>query len=89
METKADRSFTGRYSLIFGLVLTLMGVVETFVRPKPDSYFGIALLVFGPAMLLLSRSGRSNSTGLRTVATVLAGVGVAIALFDMANDILS
>lgn len=86
METKPAKSFTDRYSLVFGVVMTVIGAVETFVTPDPGSYFGPALLVFGPSMLLLWWSGRTGNAALRTVATVAAAVGVAIALYDVVTD---
>jgi len=89
METKADKSFTDRYSLVFGAILTLIGVVETFVTPDPGSLFGPAMLVFGPSMLLLWWSGQTGNGALRAVANVVAAVGVAIALFDMFRDLTS
>ena len=88
METKTEKSFTDRYSLVFGAILTLIGVVETFVTPDPGSYFGPAMLVFGPSMLLLWWSGKTGNATLRTVANVVAAVGVAIALFDTVTDFL-
>lgn len=88
METKTEKSFTDRYSLVFGAILTLIGVVETFVTPDPGSYFGPAMLVFGPSMLLLWWSGRTGNATLRVLANVVAAVGVAIALFDVVTDFL-
>jgi hypothetical protein len=88
MEPKTEKSFTDRYSLVFGAILTLIGVVETFVTPDPGSYFGPAMLVFGPSMLLLWWSGRTGNATLRTVANVVATIGVAIALFDIVTDFL-
>ena len=88
METKTEKSFTDRYSLVFGAILTLIGGVETFVTPDPGSYFGPAMLVFGPSMLLLWWSGRTGNGTLRMVANVVAAVGVAIALFDIVTDFL-
>lgn len=87
MKTKTDEPFSGKYSLIFGAVFTLIGVVETFVTPAPNSYFGPALLVFGPSMLLLWWSGKTGNPTLRTVANVVGGIAVAIALFDIINDL--
>lgn len=87
METKTDEPFTGKYSLAFGAVFTLIGVAETFVTPDPDSYFGPAMLVFGPSMLLLWWSGKTGNLTLRTAANVVGGFAVAIALFDIINDL--
>ena len=86
METK--KPFTDRYALAFGVVLTFIGAVETFVTPDPGSYFGPAMLVFGPSMLLLWWSGRSGNATLRAVANVLAAIGGAIALFDIVRGFL-
>ena len=88
MGTETETSFTDRYSLVFGAILTLIGVVETFATPDPGSYFGPAMLVFGSSMLLLWWSGKTGNATLRTVANVVAAVGVGIALFDIITDSL-
>ena len=86
METKTSEPFPDKYSLMFAAVFLLMGTVETFVRPEPGSYFGPALLVFGVAMALYWWSGRSGNQALRSVANVIGGVGVAVAIFDIVAD---
>ncbi len=87
MKAKAEETFTDKYSLVFGVVLTLIGVVETFVTPDPGSYFGPAMLIFGPSMLLYWWSGRTGNTTIRAVANVVAGIAVAVALFGIVNDL--
>ena len=89
MKTNAEKTFTDKYSLVFGAVLTVIGVAETFVTPDPGSYFGPAMLVFGPSMLLYWWSGRTGNPALRAVANVVAGIAVTIALFDVVSDLLS
>ena len=84
--TSEPRPTSNASSLILAVVLTLIGVVETFVRPEPGELFGPAMLIFGPAMGLFWWSGRTGNRTLRTVANAIGGVAVALALFDIVRD---
>lgn len=59
------------------------------MTPDPGSFFGPAMLVFGPSMLLLWWSGRTENGTLRMIAHVVAAIGVTIALFDVFRDLAS
>ena len=85
-ETSAP--FPATYSLLFGVIFTLIGAVETFVTPDPGSWFGPAMLLFGPSMLLLWWSGKMGSEAVRKAATVTGGLAVGIGLYDILNDLL-
>ena len=85
--SESSAPFPATYSLLFGVIFTLIGAVETFVTPDPGSWFGPAMLLFGPSMLLLWWSGKTGAA-VRKTATVTGGLAVGIGLYDNLNDLL-
>ena len=71
-----------RAVLIFAAVALVVGVVETFVRPKP-SWFGEVMLVFAVALGIAWWAAKSGSRRGWLASQLLVGVGLCAGLYDL------
>lgn len=83
MTDRATGFSDPRAFLLMGVVFLLMGVVEVFVQEPDGSLFGVSLLFFGPAALLMWWVSRSPSRALQVASYALFAVGAVVGFYDL------
>ena len=83
MTDRASSFSDPKAFLLMGVVFLIMGIVEVFVQDPDGSLFGVALLFFGPAALLMWRVSGSPSRALQVVSYGLFAVGAVVGFYDL------